>query len=224
MKQNGQHEAFSGYGGIEDPELHCLAETGKAWSLTANRWLREVDGFAQNALDPGAPNCVLVSITRVLSYYAGKGWAKIPLEPEQIYPVVREIGIRHGYDPKKSGLLRDLFVYTPFVIDDMVTEAWQTYGYVTGRGKNRYFRQLDTIRHDIDAGNPLLMSMSFGDYPSHTVTVTGYSTYEHLGCRPRHYIRIFDGWSSQVRHVFWERLRSIPKNVTRFLPPGERQG
>ena len=219
MKQNGQHEAFTGYGGIENPELHCLAETGVSWSLAAENWLRAVDGFPQHALEPGAPNCVLVSITRVLGYYAKQGWAKIPPDPEQIYPEVLKIGIRHGYDPKKSGLLRDLFVYTPFTIDDIVTEAWRAFGYAAGRGKNQYIRIFDTIRQDIGLGNPTLLSLAFGDYPNHTVTVTGYSIYERQGQRPRRYVRIYDGWSSQVRHVFWDKARSVPANITRFLPP-----
>lgn len=219
MKPNGQNESFSGYGGIENPALHCRAETGLEWPLTADHWLRAVDGFAQHTLDPGAPNCVLVSITRVLAYYASQGWSRIPLEPERIYSVVREIGVRHGYDPGKSGLLRDLFVYTPFVIDDIATEAWQAFGYNAGRSRNRYLRKLEAIRQDIDAGNPLLMSLAFGDYPSHTVTVTGYRIYTLPGHRPRHYIRIFDGWRTKDRYVFWEKAQAVPSNLTRFFPP-----
>lgn len=219
MKANGQDEAFTGYGGIEDPDLHCRAETGLEWALTADSWLRSVDGFSQQSLDPGAPNCVLVSVTRVLASYASRGWTRIPLATEQIYPVVREIGIRHGYDPSKSGLLRDLFVYTPFAIDNIVTEAWQAFGYPAGRGRNRYLRKLDIIRQDIDAGNPLLMSLAYGDYPSHTVTVTGCRTYSHPGRHSRHYIRIYDGWSTNARHVFWEKARTVPANITRFFPP-----
>lgn len=224
MKPNGQDEAFSGYGGIEDPDLHCRATAGEGWVLARDVVLPTVDGFSQNRLEAGAPNCVPISLTRVLQSFSKRGYDRIPSEPEDIYPVIRRVTVRYGYDPVKSGLLRDLFVYTPFSIGRMATEVWQEFGYGRGEGKNRYVGKLRHLLHQLDNNMPALLNLAFGDYPSHTLTVAGYRIYSHPDKRSRVYLRVYDGWSPKPRYIDWTRVRWVPSSVTIIRPPkGERR-
>lgn len=219
MKPNGQDEAFSGYGGIEDPDLHCRVTAGDGWTLSREVWLPGVADFPQSRLEPGTPNCVLVSLARVLLYHAGHGYAHIPMSPEEIYPNIRAMAVRHGYDPGRSGLFYDLFVYTPFAIGPMASEAWLLFGYPRGNGRSRYLRRLHHLRNSLDNSRPALLNLSFGDYPSHTITVTGYRTYIRSGSRPRWYLRVFDGWCQHVRYLDWGKACRVPSSVTLVLPP-----
>ena len=223
MKPNGQNEAFSGYGGIENPDLHCRVTAGDGWEMERDVVIPEVDGFSQNQLESGAPNCVPVSLTRVLQAFARKGYVRVPLPPEEIYPHVRRVAVRHGYDPRKHGLFYDLFVYTPFSIGRMAAEAWQAFGYEHGSGKNRYVGRLRHIRAHLDMGMPVLLNLAFGDYPSHTLTVTGYRVYVRAGRRYRVYLRVFDGWSPETRYIDWTGARRIPSSVTLILPPSQKR-
>ncbi len=219
MKENGQAEQFSGYGGIEDLMLYMRAEYGSQWLLQAEAVLDGISGFVQNLLEAGAPNCTLASITRVMKYYRERQYKGIPEDLHDIYRIVRKIGVIHGYDPHKCGIIRDVFVYTPFEIDNMVRDAWDAFGYPEGTGDNDYFKKWSTIREQVDAGHPLLLSLTVGDYEGHTVTVAGYTVFTDEDGGEKRFIRIFDGWSETVRFIDWARMKIIPASITKIIPP-----
>jgi hypothetical protein len=218
-KPNGQDVNFSGYGGIEDLAAYLSIEYGPGWSVLSSMTIPDIDPFTQDILEPGAPNCTLVSITRVMKYHREHGFQKIASELDDIYEVVRDVGVSHGYDPGKSGILRDLFVYTPFEIDNMVHETWKRFQYLGGYGRNAYFLKWKTIMKQLGLGHPLLMNIAFGDYKGHTVTVTGYAAYVRKGSFAKRFVQVFDGWSSSIRYLDWKKLGLIPASITKIIPP-----
>lgn len=220
MKRNvdGQDSGFNGYGGIEDTTKYLNAKYGFGWIESKVASIPEIANFTQAELERNSNNCTLASITRIMKYYSDIGYAYIPSDIKEIYKKVREIGVAHGYDPKKTGLLRDLFVYTPWDIDNIVQDAWKAFGYEKGEGNNSYLHKLRTIRSNIDSSSPMLLNITYGDYKGHTVSVIGYKVFSKEG-KDIPFVQIFDGWSKTVRYIDWKRLGITPASVTGFLPP-----
>ena len=204
-----------GYAGIVDPERH-LTDTGvQGWQCVASCELPAVESFTQAQLEPDVPNCTLVSIVRCLLYLQHRGPAS-ETERAALYEQVRRIGIRHGYAPDKTGWFHDLFVYSPFIIARMVTESAIEAGMQAVRGRSRYVRRLVALRGEIDAGRPVMLNLSFGDYPGHTVTVTGYRIYRSRHGAARVYLRTIDGWRDVPSYIDWHRARRMLSSVTCF--------
>jgi hypothetical protein len=221
LKQNGQDRGFSGYGGIEDPTTYVSYEYGSGWIESKAASISGIENFTQAQLEKNANNCTLASIARIMKYYSDMGYTSIPSDINEIYKKIREIGVEHGYNPIKTGLWRDLFIYTPWEIDNMVKDAWKAFGYPKGSGNNDYFGKLETIKSYVDNSNPLLLNIVSGDYPGHTVTVIGYKTYSQKGERDINLIQIYDGWEDRIRYIDWEKFGGGPttSNLTKILPP-----
>ncbi len=219
LKENGQYKTFKGYGGIEAPDIYINSQFGEGWGLRLDKGVNDIDAFRQSTFGPDNDNnCTLASIARVMKYYAGRGYHGIPDDIYEIYKKVREIGVKHGYDPNKSGIMRDLFVYTPFEINTMVKESWKIFYNSSVSSSNRYFRKINIIVENIDNENPPLLNIASGDYKGHTVTVTGYRIYEKAGKPDRALVRVYDGWSEAVRYIDWKRFGNTPASVTTIVP------
>ncbi len=221
LKENGQHNSFKGYGGIEEPARYINREYGLGWNETDTATISEVESFTQILFENDSNNCVLASITRVMKYYNIIGYSNIPTDVIEIYKTVKNIGVKYGYDPIKTGVIRDLFVYTPWVIDDMVKDTWKAFNYIKGDGCNDYFSKLKIIKKSIDKFNPLLLNMAFGDYKNHTVSVIGYKVYSKKDKRDNTLVQIYDGWSNTVRYIDWTKLGNTPASITRIIPPSD---
>jgi len=224
LKANGQDKNFSEYGGIEDPTKYVNAEYGTGWTESKSATISGIENFTQAKLKTGENNCTLASITRIMKYYSDSGYSKIPSDIGKIYKKVEEIGYKHGYDPKKTGLFRDIFVYTPWEINNMAEEAWDTFGYPSGDADNDYIGKLDTVKSNIDNSNPLLLNIVSGDYAGHTVSVIGYKIYSQNGKGDKTFVQVYDGWSDTIRYIDWEKFGGGPttSNLTRFLPPSKK--
>ena len=207
----GQVLGFTGAGGIEDPLRYVNDKYGDGWKETRSSSISGVQNFTQGSLEANANNCVLASITRVMKYYSDMGYSNIPSDINEIYKKVREIGVEHGYDPEKTGFFRDLFVYTPFEIDEMVRDTWKAFGYENVSPDNKYgvfTDQVQVIKENIDNGDPVLLSIPGGDdYGGHTVTVIGYKEFSKEGEENKFFVEIYDGWSQNVRYVDWSVLK-----------------
>ena len=220
--RNSRFERIKGYGGIEDPQEYINSKYGSGWAELHTASIAEIKSFTQAELRNDANNCALASITRIMKYYSDKGYNNIPSDINTIYENVREIGVNHGYDPKKAGIMRDLFVYTPWGMGNMVKDTWKGFGYFKGGGRNIYFRRLDTIKRNIDNFNPLLLNIAFGYYRNHTVSVIGYKIFSKKGKRNKIFIQIYDGWSRTKRYIDWVRFRKTPASLTVcIMPVGE---
>lgn len=221
LKANGQDKNFSGYGGIEDTAQYVNSEYGSGWTKLKAATISGIKNFTQAELKVGENNCTLAAITRVMKYYSDIGYTNIPSDIETIYEKVEEIGYKHGYDPQKTGLIRDIFVYTPWEIDNMVEEVWEAFDYPEGSTDNDYFNKISTIKSSIDNSDPLLLNIVSGDYAGHTVTVIGYKIYSQEGKDDKTFLQVFDGWSDSIRYIDWEKFGGgfTTSNITRFLRP-----
>lgn len=215
---DGQSINFSGYGGIEEPLKYMRAKYGDGWIKYQNGEIEGVSNFRQSVLEKNSNNCTLASITRILKYYSDIGYTRIPNDTKDIYSLVREVGVRHGFDPQKTGILRDLFVYTPWEIDNMMEEAWRAFGYSKAYGDNVYLNKLATIKSNIDNKNPLLLNIASGDYKDHSVCIFGYIVFSKKGYSEVTLLKIYDGWSESIRYIDWNRLGLAFCSVTKFLP------
>ncbi|HEX2947934.1 MAG TPA: hypothetical protein VHT96_18500 [Clostridia bacterium] len=217
--KDGQASGFTGYGGIEDPAKYMDSKYGSGWIASTPSAIPGIENFLQSSLEPEANNCTLASIARVMKYYSDKGYKNIPSDIKEIYRVVKDIGVKHGYDPKKTGLLRDLFVYTPWEIDNMVSDAWEAFGYPKGEGNNDYFNKLETIKSNVGQSSPLLLNIASGDYECHTVTVTGYQEFTKDGKDTITLLQVYDGRSETIRYIDWKEFGGTWSNITRFIAP-----
>ncbi len=219
VKQNGQNKNFNGYGGIEDLEKYMAFEYGTGWELKKSKLITGVPNFKQSSLGPDDNNCTLAAITRIMKYYQEQGLNKIPENIAEIYGIVREIGVRHGYNPGKSGLLRDLFVYTPFEIKTMVRDTWKSFGYSKSSSQNIYLKKIKSIRDNVDDMNPVLLNIARGDYKGHTVSVVGYRIFgsSRETSADKIFIMVIDGWSETRRYIDWSRFGNTLANVTKII-------
>ena len=220
LKENGQHHDFRGYGGIENLEKYISCEYGAEWEQKISKSIDGIPDFKQTSFGPeNQNNCTLASIARIMKYYSDSGFRQIPENIEEIYGVVREIGIKHGYNPGKSGLIRDIFIYTPFEIKTMVRETWSRFGYSRSRSINKYYRKFKIIKDSIDDKNPVLLNVTAGDYKGHTVTVTGYRIFGNsYQCQSdKIFVRVYDGWSENKRYIDWSKFGNTLASVTKLI-------
>jgi hypothetical protein len=216
---DGQVLGFTGGGGIEDPLIYVNDRYDEGWTeiTNPNSSISGMQNFTQDLLEPEANNCTLAAITRVMKYYSDKGYSNIPSDINEIYIKVKGIGEKHGYDPKKTGIIRDLFIYTPFEIDEMTKDTWEAFGYTNATPDNKYgvfVDQLDVIKENINNADPLLLSIPGGDdYSGHTVTAIGYKEYHKEGEDSKFLIEVYDGWSQNVRYVDWDVLKQGMKSL-----------
>lgn len=105
LKDNGQDKSYNGYGGIEDINKYVNATYGKGWTESKSNMVLGISDFLQGSLEENANNCTLASITRIMKYYSTQGYSNIPNDEKEIYKVVREVGVKHRYDPNKTGFM-----------------------------------------------------------------------------------------------------------------------
>lgn len=230
----GQAVGFTGYGGIEDPDLYMKSRYGDDMRCIRELTLPDVPRFSQAELEPGVPNCVLAAILRVvvrmrlelhaetISIPGRSKWVfsdrMLQRESLQLmYPGIRAIAVKHGYDPAGKGMLYDLVRYPPWCIGRMLEEALQKNGYAAARARNRYWFKRRILKREFMQSRLVLMNLAFGDYPSHTVTACGLREYAAaVGTRTRVLVEICDGWSDQVRYLDLDRLTLVLWSVTTF--------
>ena len=234
IKSNGQvlatrqdgTEIFTNYGGIANTDEFVKATWGDNFTLNSNKTISGISNVTQDVLESNAGNCTLAAITKVLKYFGDHcGCINIPPSLKNIYKIVRDIGVQNGYEPNGSGIWYDLVTYGSYKIDNMVQEAWASFDYSTGSGSNSFpnIYTFDDIKSSIDDSRPLLLSMSNGDYPGHTVTVVGYKEYtcnDGLYDDAR-YIEIYDNWSDEYRYIDWTLFwgNCVFSVLTSFIPP-----
>lgn len=215
MPAPGQAAGFSGYGGIEDPDLYMAARYGHVMKCVHVIRLPWIPHYEQAQFEPHAPNCVLVAVTRILDGYRTEGYDRVSPDPAEIYPIVRQIGVRYGYNPEKSGFWHDLFVYPPWSVGRIERDAWRAYGYSKTRAGNRYLFKKQIILAQLKKSRPILFNLSIGDYPGHTLTVIGMRVYQNQSYLRKLYLwEVVDGWSDKIRFIDASRLFWIPASVT----------
>lgn len=149
----------------------------------------ELPTFIQNEFKKSNKNCSLVSTTRVISYY-DEYFGN--MSEQEIFDQVYTIGKSYGFNEYIGTL--------PVKIDDIMRDFFEHYN-IKVKAKGKYFSNFyNPVKSEIDANRPLLMSIAFGQYHNHTVTITGYKVFEFRNMRIK-FIEILDGWRKQKSYI-----------------------
>lgn len=147
-------------------------------------------------------NCTLTGAYNLLSFYRdAEGLAGIPTQAESLYGTIRKVGDRYGYNYEREkgipvynnrrflkAVLKDLGCSDRKVVAEYMVPA------------GRAIRLLD-------AGTPFMLSIAYGIYFNHTITVYGYETYmDKTTGRTYTFLIINDEWAGQRRYLPWTRL------------------
>lgn len=200
MKQKiyqGQNK--TGYGAISDCDAYVKDRYGRECHMETEKEL-SLESFSMSDISTDANNCVLTGITRILSYHL-KGKVSVT----EIYCQVKTVAMQKGFSTKKG---------LPFhKIRGVLKLVAEAFGLQSCRVKSVYlFRIFHAVKKEIDAGNPVLLNISWGYYKNHTVTGIGYRIYKR-NRRTCLFIVVYDGWTNQKMFLdvrrFW-----VPKSLT----------
>ena len=147
-------------------------------------------------------NCTLVGAYNLLTHYKTSGELKdIPEAPETLYSAVREVGDNYGYNyDKEKGIpvynnRRFMKTLANRLMDKKVKVRAE---YMVPAGR--------AVRL-LDRGIPYILSIAYGIYYDHTVTVYGYETYRNMQTGRRYtFLIINDEWDAEERYLPWTNL------------------
>ncbi|MDR0812600.1 MAG: C39 family peptidase [Oscillospiraceae bacterium] len=200
------------YAGIFDTNAYVNDRYGDGWTLNSKKIISGVPSFTMSSFEAGVGNCPVVSVVRLLAYYrSANGKSKIPSNNKDLYNDVRDIAIKYGYstEDKDNNGHEDGSV-GPTKINNVIIDALKKYGY-SGKVTSNYLNSngIYDFVSEIDAGRPVLLNITFGDYSDHTVTVIGYEIYtDNTGALKHSFLKVWDGWSSETRYIDYNLFSS----------------
>ena len=147
-------------------------------------------------------NCTLIGAFNILSFYRDvKGYANIPADPQELYKVIREVGDRYGYKYEKE---KGVPVYNN---RRFLKAVFRAFGYRGVKVSARYIVPAHKALRLLDKGVPFMLSIAYGVYYNHTVTVYGYETYcDTRTGRLYTFLLINDEWSAEPRYIPWVNM------------------
>lgn len=144
-------------------------------------------------------NCTLIGVFNLLSFYRdAKGFPNIPADSQELYKAIREVGDRYGYNFERE---KGVPVYNNRRFLKAVLKA---FGYRNVKVSAEYVVPMHKALKLLDKGTPFLLSLAYGVYFNHTVTVYGYETYRNKKTgRNYTFLLINDEWASEPRYIPW---------------------
>ena len=129
---------------------------------------------------------------------------------ETLYNDIKTIAEGYGYsDETGTGFTK---------INNIINDAFEKYNY-DGKGSSIYVWDFNTVKKEIDAGNPLLFNIAFGYYEDHTVTVIGYSEFSRgtgIFKETKKFIKVYDGWTNSNRYIDYDLINFGSFTTARF--------
>lgn len=183
-----------GYGGIYDCSLYLSDRYGaEIISVTGDRL--PMYAYSPYTLEDlsatDGNNCTIGAVTRLMSY---EGRLNIPFfgrDPFEIYPIVRNRAVQHGYHPSLGTL--------PVVISSLIETSARDVGRSNVRSRGVYIWDFKSeVVDQINAYKMPIMNILRGYYENHSVAVIGYRIYKtKVNSRVREFpmIAICDGWT-----------------------------
>lgn len=189
---------------ISEPITYLKNRFGQnnSYSVFCKKDLTEVGNWRQRDFErtggvgstSGKPvnNCTLSSLSNILFYYLANGYNKIPIDGIKIYSSFRQRAMLLGYTPTDG---------IPVTAnDELVGEAWKSFGYSDGYGSNNYLWTFSGIKSLIDNKRPPMLSLASDPYYNHTVAVKGYITYQK-GTSMYDFLIVRDNWDYGNRYI-----------------------
>lgn len=147
-------------------------------------------------------NCTLVGAYNILSHYRdAAGLSGIPAAPANLYRTVRKVAERYGYIfDKEKGI--------PVYNNRRFVKAMLREFHCTGaKVRAEYMVPAGRAVRLIDKGTPYMLSLAYGVYYDHTITVYGYETYLNIRTGRKYtFLVINDEWAGQERYLPWTNL------------------
>ena len=147
-------------------------------------------------------NCTLTGAYNLLSFYRDvRGYSNIPGDPQELYKAVRETGDRYGYNYERE---KGIPVYNN---RRFLKALLKNLSYDKERVRAEYMVPTRRAIKLLDEGTPFLLSIAYGVYFNHTITVYGYETYRDT--RNSHtytFLIINDEWAASRRYLPWTHL------------------
>ncbi|WBW49588.1 C39 family peptidase [Peptoniphilus equinus] len=155
--------------------------------MTAAKSL-DLKDFLQTDFVRSKNNCSLVAMTRLINYHDKEDAHDDDAVYAQIYAIARSYGFSEDYGTM------------PTKIDNILRDYYGHYR-VAVRSQGHYFGNFyNPLKREIDLNRPLIMSIAFGKYRNHTVTVSGYRMYRWRGLTIK-VIEIYDGWRRMPAYI-----------------------
>lgn len=152
--------------------------------------------FLQSDFEDGKYNCTLVSILRVLMNGIDR-FETVPESKEALYQDIKKAASKYHFDEIKGTM--------PLMISKIIKNVASEYG-LDLKSKGHYLGNFyNPIKREIDKNRPLIMNIGFGEYGSHSVTISGYMTLKFKGMKI-HILEIYDNWTKSKRFIDYSHL------------------
>lgn len=179
-------------------KAYLASRYGGNWQMTETATLPgSFEALLMDDYRPGIGCCTLTALTAIFHYHqlraAGKATAEDPLA---LFSQIESQAVQHGYSLTRGRV-------NPLRMDGLVRSIWRSQGHI-GVTKSVYWPSQKLIIRELQAGRPMLLNIAFGPYHRHTVTLTGFETWQTTD-RPRPQNRLLlqvaDGWSREYRWI-----------------------
>lgn len=139
-------------------------------------------------------NCSLVALTNIL--YPQKN----NMDISDVYNIVKEVTGRLGYKPEGK---RGLSVLKNHKAITRLLNATGLCGEY--KGKWRFLFTTSKGIELLDAGIPFMLSIAYGSYYNHSITVKGYRVYKNVETGKTYtFLYVNDGWTRDDRFLHWK--------------------
>lgn len=147
-------------------------------------------------------NCTLTGVYNLLSFYRdAEGFSDIPAQSDRLYGTIRKVADRYGYNYERE---KGIPVYNN---RRFLKAVLKDFGHSDKRVTAEYMVPAGRATKLLDAGIPFLLSIAYGIYFNHTITVYGYETYrDKTTGRTYTFLIINDEWSADRRYLPWTHL------------------
>ncbi len=178
-------------------DLHDVSEQDGMPAL--KKEMRLAVSNAPNTLISGhgiEKNCSVSSVARIVFYWKMQGVIKTDDTLQEIYQKAETFARWHGYNAKKG--LRAV------KIDDLSQDLLRAYGYKSECKGIYGWEFKKDVQPELDAGRPVILSISGGYYHNHSVVVTGYKIYDYGkpdSGKELILLNIADGWRGLPRFI-----------------------
>ena len=150
-------------------------------------------------------NCTLTGAYNLLSFYRdARGYHNIPKDSQELYKAVMAAGDRYGYNYERE---KGIPVYNN---RRFLKALLKDLSYAKERVRAEYMVPARRAVKLLDEGTPFLLSIAYGVYFNHTITVYGYETYRDIrNGRTYTFLIINDEWDAGRRYLPWTNLDKL---------------
>lgn len=197
----GIYKSYPGQEGgyVINDRIVYLSNRYGSYTCNSSKVLSYFNGFLVTSFN-GYQNCSLVAIATAANWLRTRTnrFNNIPNSIQTIYSDVYSVAINNGYTDSPTGGTN--YIKIPTIIE----KVFKKWGYNIS-SYNRVYPLFEICKQFLNELNvPLLLSIRFGYYEDHTVTVMGYYEYDVAS-----FLAVKDGKVTATRYIHYEELGLI---------------